>query len=403
MAINSTYIIIILCGLVIISYLYNIVSKLLKIPSVLLLIATGIGLRYLGDFFDITLGENVNRIVEILGSIGLIMIVLEGSLDLKLTKNKIGLIRSSFFSAFIILAVSCVLITFALYFAIGGPLHHCLVYSIPLSVISSAVAIPSAENLDTEQREFIIYESTFSDIVGIVFFNYFTMREIFTAYSLLSFGQSILLVVLISAFSSLALLLLVNKIKSHVKFFLVLAVLVLLYTLGKAEHLPTLLMVLCFGLMINNLNLVVRGKTMKRFFHEEDMEPLTAQLKLITAESCFVIRTFFFVLFGYSIDLLLLVDTEVLQTGSMIVAILLMVRFFYLKLVLKTKLIPKLFILPRGLISIVLFYGIPKMYIHPEFNKGILLFVIIVTGLLMTLGLLLFKKEAEKVVEGDIL
>ena len=43
-----------------------------------------------------------------------------------------------------------------------------VIYSIPLSIISSAVAIPSAASLLKHQKEFVIYESTFSDILGVI-------------------------------------------------------------------------------------------------------------------------------------------------------------------------------------------------------------------------------------------
>jgi len=44
--------------------------------------------------------------------------------------------------------------------------------AIPLAIISSAVAIPSAAGLLKQDREFVVYESTFSDILGIMIFNY---------------------------------------------------------------------------------------------------------------------------------------------------------------------------------------------------------------------------------------
>jgi hypothetical protein len=43
-----------------------------------------------------------------------------------------------------------------------------LLFSIPLSILSSAIILPSIEDLDEDKREFMIYESTFSDIVGII-------------------------------------------------------------------------------------------------------------------------------------------------------------------------------------------------------------------------------------------
>ncbi|TND09170.1 MAG: hypothetical protein FD123_1573 [Bacteroidetes bacterium] len=45
------HILIVLCALVILSYLFNLVASRLHIPAVLLLIAAGIGLKKLGEAF----------------------------------------------------------------------------------------------------------------------------------------------------------------------------------------------------------------------------------------------------------------------------------------------------------------------------------------------------------------
>jgi hypothetical protein len=63
---------------VILSYVFNLASRATRVPSVLLLLLTGIGLRQWADY------QGVNFLVpktllEIFGIIGLIMIVLEGS------------------------------------------------------------------------------------------------------------------------------------------------------------------------------------------------------------------------------------------------------------------------------------------------------------------------------------
>ena len=47
---------------------------------------------------------------------------------------------------------------------------HALMLTIPLSILSSAIILPSIEDLNEKKKEFMIYESTFSDIIGIVAF-----------------------------------------------------------------------------------------------------------------------------------------------------------------------------------------------------------------------------------------
>ena len=69
-----------------------------RIPSVLMLLGLGIGLKTLSEWGGIQLPVPAG-LVEFLGTIGLIMIVLEAGLDLKLTRDRLPLIRNSFFSS----------------------------------------------------------------------------------------------------------------------------------------------------------------------------------------------------------------------------------------------------------------------------------------------------------------
>ena len=73
--------IIIVSSVVVISYIFSILSKYIRVPSVLLLLAAGISARVITQNY----GLNIvfpEHLTEILGSVGLIMIVLEAGLDL---------------------------------------------------------------------------------------------------------------------------------------------------------------------------------------------------------------------------------------------------------------------------------------------------------------------------------
>jgi NhaP-type Na+/H+ or K+/H+ antiporter len=132
---------------------------------------------------------------------------------------------------------------------------------------------------------------------------------------------------------------------------------------------------------------------MKRWLDQENIESTLLFMRSITAETSFLIRTFFFMLFGYSINLQVLILPDVWQLGSLIIVILLFARFLYLRLILKTNLFPELFLMPRGLVTILLFYSIPMEKSLGSFNSGILFFVVAVSSLLMMIGLLLFKEN----------
>jgi len=392
---DSNNILITLSALVILSYLFNIIAKYVKIPSVILLLATGVGLKFLGDQFAIQL-TGVPFFLDLFGDIGLIMIVLEGSLDLEITRKKIPLVGKSVLSAILILAATCGLIYLVLHYYLGMPVRNAIVYSIPMGVISSAIAIPSVIDLASHKKEFIVYESTFSDIIGIMVFNFAILDNALSSDSFRDFFLNILYIIIISFVSSALLVFMLNRITTKTKSFLIFAILILIYSVGKIFHLPSLLLILVFGIMLNNNRYFIKGK-LAQVLHLEKMSSVTAELKLLTAESAFLIRTFFFILFGYAMNINALVAPEVIITGSAIIGCILLARLIFLYFISKTHLIPELFIAPRGLVTVVLFYSIPANFILSSFNNGILYYVIIVSSLIMMLGLMFTKTKFSEV------
>jgi Kef-type K+ transport system membrane component KefB len=343
---NTEEILIALCSLVVLSYIFSIVSRHIRVPSVLLLLFAGIGFRVLADSYGMELTFST-QLIEALGVVGLIMIVLEAGLDLKLEKSKLRLIRNSFLSAVIILVVSTGLVTGILYFWLHEPVLKCLIYAIPLSIMSSSIVIPSIHPLIEKKREFLIYEASFSDIVGILAFNYFTANDSFNIKSVAVFGGNLLLSVVLSLVLSLILLLILAKTRLNIKFFLIFSLLILIYAGGKLLHLPSLLIILVFGLLINNWEKIVVPK-LQQFFPTAEVESVRHLLHSITAESSFLIRTFFFVLFGFSISLGFLGKGEIIMVGSLLVVALFVVRLLYLRFFLRTNLFPEAFFYSPG-------------------------------------------------------
>jgi NhaP-type Na+/H+ or K+/H+ antiporter len=197
----------------------------------------------------------------------------------------------------------------------------------------------------------------------------------------------IILTVIISILSSYLLVFFFTKIKTHIKFFLMLAILALLYSLGKQLHLSPLLIILIFGLVLNNTRLFFFGK-MKEFLDFEAVENVTRDFKVVTGETAFVVRTFFFVTFGFSINLAVVADWRVISIGTVIVAILYLVRYLNFRIFLKTEVFPEIFLAPRGLITILLFFSIPAQYQIQNFSVGILFFVILATSIIMMIALI---------------
>jgi Kef-type K+ transport system membrane component KefB len=347
-SLNET--IVFLSQLIILSYLYNLFSRWSKIPSVVLLMATGVALKYTSQHFGLDY-SSLTRLVPLLGTIGLIMIVLESTLDLRIERNKLGMIGRSLLTATVILILSVALVSAIIFYFVHESWREALVYATAFSVISSSVVLPSIQHLAGNKRDFIVYEATFSDILGIVLFNFVTFNGLITSGTVLLFSGQFLLTICVSVIAALLVIYFMISIRSTVKIFLIFSILTLLYSYGKMFHLPSLLLIFFFGLFLRNINLLP-GLKGDPLVNDQKLAPTFSQLHFITAETAFLVRTFFFVLFGYAMDLSLILSQDVLIYGSLIVLALLFVRFLYLKLILHSDLFPELFIMPRGLITI---------------------------------------------------
>jgi Kef-type K+ transport system membrane component KefB len=394
---NTEEVLIVICSLVVLSYLFSIISRFIRVPSVLLLLFAGIGFKLIADRYGFNLSFS-DQLVESLGVVGLIMIVLEAGLDLKIGRNKLKLIRDSFFSALVIFVISTVLLTYILNFWLGETLSKCLVYAIPLSIMSSSIVIPSLHPLSNQKKEFLVYEASFSDIIGIIVFNYFTAPDVLSVKSAGVFGANLVLSIVFSVLLSFLLLLILAKTKLNIKFFLIFSLLILIYAGGKLLHLPSLIIILVFGLLINNWEKLKWARLLHYFPHTQ-VESLRHLLHSVTAETSFLVRTFFFILFGFSISLKFLSENEIWLVGGLIVAALFIIRILYLRFFVRTNLFPESFFIPRGLITIVLFYKIPDHLKLGNFNDGLLFFIILTTSVIMALGMVFYKKKPDQVVE----
>jgi NhaP-type Na+/H+ or K+/H+ antiporter len=114
---------------------------------------------------------------------------------------------------------------------------------------------------------------------------------------------------------------------------------------------------------------------------------------IISRETAFVLRTFFFIVFGLTIDLLSLVNFEVLVVSLMVFIGIYLVRILLLKVFAKQGTQVLEYVAPRGLITILLFYSIPEDLISNSFQPGVILWVIILTSIYMTFGLIRHTKE----------
>jgi len=400
---NTLAILFVLPLLIIFSYIFDSIAKKTKFPSVILLMFTGMLIRLGVDFYGEVELQFLDQLIPVLGTLGLILIVLEGALELDIERKKIPLILKGFLAALVILIANIVGLSFIFETVLLLERTTAVVYAIPLSIISSAVAIPSASGLLTKDKEFVVYESTFSDILGIMAFNYALTQyqnqaPLIGMQPLFELGLQIVGVIAISIAITYCLFQLLQQIDQHIKFFLILALLVLVYAFGKYFHLPALVTIFIFGLFLKNVTALLPQFLQKHLNIEKTHQGLH-EFHLLTAESTFLVKTFFFLFFGFSISFGQFDSIMPLLYGSLILVVMIGVRYVYFLLTqFNLKPGPLMYMSPRGLISILLFLQIKDIDFISKttlIDERVLLVVILLSMFVMTFGNLKHKTPEE--------
>jgi cell volume regulation protein A len=390
-------ILITLCSLLLIAYVFDLTSSRTKIPSVLLLLLLGWLVRETSQFFNIEI-PNLSRFLPFLGTIGLVLIVLDGSLELEFNSSKKTIIKKSFLLAFIPLMLLAFLLAF-LFMQLDDSLSlgDSLINAIPFCAISSAVAISSVKGLSAGDSELIVYESSFSDILGVLFFNFIALNSVVNMHSIALFGLQLIIITFISFFASLGLSYLLSNIQHPIKFVPIVLLLMLIYAISEVFELPALIFILLFGLFLGNLDELKRFKLVQ-ILRPRELNIVVEKFKDLLREITFLIRALFFLVFGF-----VLKKEEILNPETILLAIGIVIAIYLFRIIvirlLKLPFKPLFFIAPRGLITILLFLAIAPSRIVPFVNRSLVIQVIILTSLTMMGGFMKSKKKQTEVVK----
>ena len=384
---------------VLLSYWYSHLAQVLRFPAVIFLLLTGIVLREVlrRQGHEAPLPDGL---LPLLGTIGLILIVLEGALDLDLHPGRRAFLLRTFGSAALGVGLCTAVIGTCLHAFFGLAWLPAMLLAVPFGVISSAVAIPSAEVLTGETREFVVYESSWSDILGVMLFNALLVTQLETGGAVSNFIGGGLAIVLIGSVIGAAMIWLVSHLEGHVKFIPLLFALLMVYGGAKALHLSPLLIVLILGLLLNNPHLVRHVPALQRLYSPHYDAELD-KLKHLTAEATFLVRTFFFLALGYSTDLSTLADWQTWAVAATAVLLIFGLRWPVLRALGVNPTRPLLWATPRGLITVLLFYSLPPGLVPAAFPKGALILVVLLSCVVMAVGLMRDTKEVTAGARAD--
>jgi len=368
----------VLSGLLVLAYLIDVFGHWARLPSVVLLIATGMIARAVLDRLGVQLAF-VDTLLPVVGTIGLILIVLEGALDLELRRERVGLIARSSGAAVLGFLATLAAFTVLLHLMLGFEYRAAALAAMPFAVISSAVAIPSAKGLPDGARDFVIYESSLSDILGVlVFYAWLAAGGSLGAFTedllgggLLSLAAAVLV--------ALMLFYLINRVAGHVRFVPLLAGLMLLYATGKALHLSPLVLVLVCGLLLNNPHLLEWNARL-RALHSKDYDITLAEFKGLVAELTFATKSLFFIMLGYWTDLSHMADWRAWAIAAIMFAVVYASRAGILAMLRIEDQRQLVWIAPRGLITVLLFLTAAESGAIGDFPFGAVMLLVLTTS-----------------------
>lgn len=385
-------IIVTICVLLLLAYAFTVSSNKTQIPSVILLILMGWLVKQGIDLLQIIIPD-LNPLLPFFGTVGLILIVLEGSLELQLNKRKLPFIGKTVVTAIVPLVITAFAIGHFFYYFLEADYKQGLINAIPLCIISSAIAISSVGSLSSFNKEFAIYESSLSDIIGVLFFNFLVLNEVINIETFGSFGLQILVMLVISFVATAFLAFLLSRIDHHVKFVPIVLFIILIYAVSEIYHLPALIFIMIFGIIMGNFDELEHYSWIKTL-KPRTLEKEVHKFKELVIEAAFLVRSLFFILFGFLIRTEDVINPHTFELAVGIVILIYSVRAIQLKIY-KVKLMPLLFVAPRGLITILLFIGIPSTLKIDLVNNALIIQVIVLTALIMMLGLMLNKTNTD--------
>lgn len=360
-------------------------SQRTGVPAVVVLIAMGILGKPLLEAADLGLGS-IDAAVSLLGTVGLVLIVLEGAFDLQLRRERWRTASLAMVSAALGLLVWCGFFAVMAWVGLGLSPFDAFLVAMPFAVISSAVAIPASGYLSSSGREFVVYESSISDILGILIFFAALDSDKTWGGVLKNLGSNGLLSIVLGLLCAVGLLFGLLKLGGHIRFVPLLAGLFALYTAGKLMHLSPLIMVLMFGLILNNPALFSRLTLLRKVMTDEGFAQTTHEFKTLTAELTFAVRGVFFVLLGYWTDLHSLLHLQAWLAAAVVLLGIYGLRHLMLKL-LRIELASALtWIAPRGLITVLLFLSVKEAVHLPAYLDGALMLVVMASALLLGVG-----------------
>ncbi len=301
---ESALLIVFIGLIVFISHLFTGIFERKRIPDVLLLMMVGL---LLGPVLNLVTPESFGILGSTFTTITLVVILFEGGLTLdfdqlrKAIKGTAALTITSFF-------VTAIIVGLISWLAFGlHPVAGFMLGSI-VGGTSSAVIIPMVPQLRMSQdsRTVLILESAINDVLCIVFalalLETFHVKEVNVGLIIGKIISSFILAAVMGVIGALIWSVLLDKVRAiRNTIFTTPAFVFIIYGISEMFGYSGAISSLAFGITLANLK-VVNTSFLKRFIKSETIE-LNETEKLFFSEIVFLLKTFFFIYIGLSIQL----------------------------------------------------------------------------------------------------
>lgn len=382
--------------LVFLAHVFAEVFSRKKVPDVLLLIIIGL---FMGPIFNIISPDHLGLVGPVFTTITLVTILFEGGTELRFDALRNSLRGTSlltnlnFFASMIVVGILGWLVldmppltSFMLGAIVGGT--------------SSAVVIPLVRqlNISNNSRTILILESAFSDVLSIIFALAFieaiqlgeinvgtTIGQILASFILAS------IMGLIGAFFWSVVLHRIRNIKNSI--FTTPAFVFIIYGISEILGYSGAISALAFGIGLANTDLI-KGTALSKYFTKQP-DSLNETERILFGEAVFLLKTFFFVYIGVSVQLN---DWVPMLIGLVITIILFLLRIPVVRASMpiskdKQDTVDMMYMstmIPKGLAAAVLAtipmqQGIPGGELIKNIVFSIILFSIVFTSVLIPL------------------
>ena len=389
----STALILGLVGaLLMLAFLANRVFRVTRVPDVLVLMALGL---IVGPVLGLVKPSHLASTTNVLGTLAIVLVLFEGGLELDLRRTRRHFAGSLLLS-FLAYGFSVAFVGFLVHKGLGVPITTALAVGAVLGCTSSAVVLPVLQQLGAREpvKVTLMLEASWGDVLAVLTVGLLlgvgsqggAVARHLVLGLLTQVGVAIVFAVAAGILWSRLL-----PVLSDARFWQVMtfSIVLVLYAGTEALGASGLIAVLAFGLTLANFP----GMDPRFRAVEEHSMSLQSQESLLSfhSELAFLVRSFFFVLIGAITDLGSFRGHALLIAG--VLGTLFLARWLALQFsrlafrdVEARERELMLWIMPRGLITVVLALQVVAVRSEVTFLSALAFAVILVTNVMVIIG-----------------